>query len=144
MTSADRPFSGVVLRLGGGRALLGPAGTLHAARAFALAVRTARRDGIGLPAEVAQLVEALDAEAAEAMSAMSAAGHADVRGEGELSESPASELVSVEEAAAMLGVSTRQARRLVPLLGGRKVGRVWTIDRREIAAYALRGREGAS
>jgi hypothetical protein len=141
MTPADRPFAGVVLRLGGGRVLLGPAGTLHIARALALAVRTARRDGIGLPAEVAQLVEAVDAEAAEAMSAR---GHADVRDTAVLSESPASELVSVEEAAVMLGVSTRQARRLVPLLGGRKVGRVWTIDRREVAAHALRDRERAS
>jgi hypothetical protein len=80
----------------------------------------------------------------EAAEAMSARGHADVREETVLSESPAPELVSVEEAAVMLGVSTRQARRLMPLLGGRKVGRVWTIDRREIAAYALRSRERAS
>jgi hypothetical protein len=135
MTAAGAPYDGPALRLGGGRLLLGPAGTLHVARALELAVRTARRDGIGLSPEVAQLLDAVQAEAAEVLSAR---GRADVRDEQLLPASAVGE-IDTTEAARMIGITPRGVRHAAGRGElGRKRGGRWVLDRAEVAAYVMR------
>jgi plasmid replication initiation protein len=43
-----------------------------------------------------------------------------------------------EGAARLLGISTRQVRRLAQELGGRRIKGAWTFDRHAISAAALR------
>ncbi|KLL95861.1 hypothetical protein NJ76_21765 [Rhodococcus sp. IITR03] len=43
--------------------------------------------------------------------------------------------ITTEEAANMLGISNRQARRLAPQLGGRLISGRWTLDRRAVTDY---------
>ena len=137
---SERPYRGVALRLGGGLLLLGPTGTLQVSRALDLAVRTARRDGIGPSDEVALLFHVVQAEATEAMSAR---GRAEVRDEAVMPVSVVDE-IDTTEAARMLGITARgmrHAARRAEL--GRKVRGVWVFDRAEIAAYALRDRKAS-
>ena len=47
--------------------------------------------------------------------------------------------ISTEEAARMLGCSPRQARRLAPKLGGRRIGGHWRIDSHTLREH-LRGK----
>lgn len=109
-----------LLRVGPVVVLSGPA--LKAARDSALiAAKHRKRSGIPYQHYVAL--------ACEFGEAMAAAGHSDVR-------SPAiSKAVAVEqptmpldETAARLGISRRQARRLAPQLGGRKIAGHWFVD----------------
>ncbi len=51
---------------------------------------------------------------------------------------PSEHELTVTQAAAMLGVTTRRARQLAPLLGGRKAGGVWLLDAAAVAAEAER------
>ncbi|MGV0740330.1 hypothetical protein ABQF35_28625 [Mycobacterium syngnathidarum] len=70
-----------------------------------------------------------EALACEFGAAMAAAGHSDVRSPA-ISKSVAVEqpTVPLDEAAARLGISHRQARRLAPQLGGRKAAGRWLVD----------------
>lgn len=70
-----------------------------------------------------------EALACEFDAAMAAAGHSDVRSPA-ISKSVAVEqpTVPLDEAAARLGISHRQARRLAPQLGGRKIAGRWFVD----------------
>lgn len=45
------------------------------------------------------------------------------------------ELITTEEAARMLNISNRQARRLAPALGGRLTGGRWLLDRRAVTEH---------
>jgi hypothetical protein len=72
-----------------------------------------------------------DLELAQALiAATSANGHSDVREPEELKDYPQREppTVPIAEAARQLGLSERQARRLAPKLGGRKIGGQWFLD----------------
>ncbi len=112
------------------------------ADALGLAVlgsRVAARDGIGTPPRVRVLVGALkDALKAQGRPG----GHADVRDEAESAESDSR--VTTSDAARVLGLSTRQVRRLAfPLAGVRGPGG-WTYSAEALAAYAARRQEQAS
>lgn len=136
------PGGPALVRLGGGQLLVRGSAVLDLVRLAELGARVARqRDGIEPPARIRALLEALTAEAAE-LPLMSADGHADVRREADRAASAALELIDVAEVANMLTLSIRQARRLMPDLGGRKVGRSWRIDRATAAAYALEADRG--
>lgn len=52
-------------------------------------------------------------------------------------------VLSVDQAAALLGVSARRARQLAPSLGGRKTAGRWVFDRDAVAAERQR-REGST
>ena len=50
------------------------------------------------------------------------------------------DMISTDDAARLLGCSTRTCQRLAPQLGGRRVGRSWLLDR----AAVLEHREGTA
>lgn len=109
-----------LLRAGGVVVLSGSA--LKLARDCALiAAKLRKRSGIPY-----RNYEAL---ACEFDAAMAAAGQSDVRSPA-ISKSVAVEqpTVPIDEAAARLGISPRQARRRAPQLGGRKIAGRWFID----------------
>lgn len=78
--------------------------------------------------------------AAELHAAMSAAGQSDVRTPAVADAGSMSPTVPIEQAAAELGCSKRQARRLAPSLGGRIVGGRWLIDRQALTEH-IEGRQ---
>lgn len=98
----------------------------------AAGIRAAYRDdGIAASPRLRRLVDTL---AATARAEMAERGHADVRVE----PVPASSLVdeiTTTETAMILGLSVRQARRLVPLLGGRRTAAGWLVHRGAVAAH---------
>ncbi|SEH79568.1 hypothetical protein SAMN04489835_4229 [Mycolicibacterium rutilum] len=100
--------------------LSGPA--LRAALECALIAVKHRKWG-GVPY---QKYEAL---ACELAAAMAVAGHSDVRSSA-ISKAVAVEqpTVPADEVAARLHISDRQARRLAPRLGGRKIAGRWFVD----------------
>ncbi len=98
------------------------------AYAVRLAQQSRRRNGLP-PAK------ALDALAAAA-AGVSAVGHPDIETEANYK----TDLMDIDEAAGMLGCSTRQARRLAPQLGGRLVGGRWLVDRLAVAEHIEGGR----
>lgn len=63
----------------------------------------------------------------------SAAGQTDARRVEPLEDEM--EMIATEEAARMLECSSRQARRLAPRLGGRRVGGRWLLDRRAVVEH---------
>lgn len=82
--------------------------------------RARRRNGLPPSVALARLAALL-----------SPAGQADMP-----DETPGeADYMSTDEAAAALGCSPRQARRLAPLLGGRLVGGRWLVDRLAIAEH---------
>lgn len=91
------------------------------ALAYAVAVTQRARARNGLPTS-----RALAALA-------SAAGQADTQSAPELDTDE--ELITTEEAAQMLGISNRQARRRAPQLGGRLTGGRWLLDRRAVLEH---------
>ena len=111
--------SGLV-RAGGVVVLSGPA--LKAARDCALiAAKHRKRSGISC-----QNYEAL---ACELAAAMAASGHSDVRSPSIRKAVPVEQpTVPADEVAARLHISDRQARRLAPRLGGRKIAGRWFVD----------------
>ena len=58
----------------------------------------------------------------------SAAGHSDIREALAVQHFPVEPMVPLVEAAARLGLTDRQVRRLAPRLGGKKIGGRWLID----------------
>lgn len=124
-----------VQQLGDAIVLRGSA-VLHAHYLVALGVRQAvARDGINPPATVRQLMQALDSAAASIQHARSAAGHVDVPTPADQALSPVAE-ISTREAAHMLNITPRHARRIATSIGGRRHNRDWTFDRGAVAAYA--------
>lgn len=83
-------------------------------------------------AEVAELARALERAGLAWEQSVSADGHGSTAcgGEGALSSH-----VSIDEAARMLNVGERHARRLVAH-AARKVGRVWVVERAAVMAIA--------
>jgi hypothetical protein len=49
--------------------------------------------------------------------------------------------IQADTAAQMLGLTSRQVRRLADLLGGRRIGRAWVFDRAAVSAEAVRREE---
>lgn len=76
--------------------------------------------------------------ACELRAAMAADGHADVRDCAISDPVPVDEqpTVPLAEAAALLGISRRQARRLAPKLGGRIVGGSWFVEATALRQHA--------
>jgi hypothetical protein len=109
-----------LIRAGGVVVLSGPA--LRAALECAL-IAIKHRKWAGVPYLT---FEALACEFGEAMAA---AGHSDVRSPA-IRKSVAVEqpIVPIAEAAARLGISCRQGRRLVPKLGGQIIAGRWFVD----------------
>ena len=98
---------------------------LDAARyAVDVAQRARARNGLPRSVALARLAEALAAP-----------------GQEDSPDEPAGQpdLVTTEQAAEVLGVSLRSARRLAPRLGGRLVGGRWLLDRQAVAEH-LEGR----
>lgn len=91
------------------------------ALAYAATVAQRARQRNGLPASRA--LAAL----------LTAAGQQDTPETPALETEP--EWITTEEAARMLGVSNRQARRLAPALGGRLTGGRWLLDRRAVEEH---------
>lgn len=85
-----------------------------------VAQRSRARNGLPPSTALAQLAGAL-----------SAAGQADMPEEPEGQP----DNVTTTEAAALLGCSERQARRLAPALGGRLTGGRWLLDRVAVAEH---------
>lgn len=126
-------WSGLVLRVGAEHVLVGPEGAALALAWGRAAERAAARDGIGASAAMRELLAVLEPVA------MSARGHADVRRLGVVSASAVSEEIGSEEAAVLIGKSTRTVGRLARAgrFGPcRKVGGRLLVSRAEVAAYA--------
>ena len=83
-----------------------------------------------------------EALACELRAAMAADGHADVRTSAISDPVPVDEQPSVPlaEAAALLGISRRQARRLAPQLGGCKVAGSWFVEETALRQH-IEGRQ---
>lgn len=108
-----------IVRIESGVLLTG--GALDAARyCVDVAQRARARNGLPPSVALARLAEALAAP-----------------GQEDNPDEPAGQpdLVTTEEAAEMLGVSLRTARRLAPLLGGRRIGGRWLLDRQAVTEH---------
>lgn len=70
--------------------------------------------------------------------AVSPNGQADADTQGD-DETGVDETVTVAQAASMLGISPRHARRLAPLLGGRQRGGRWLLDRQAVYEHLQGG-----
>lgn len=95
----------------------------------AIGVReTTRRDGISPSPRLQALLKVL-ASAARDLQAESAVGPADVRIEADAEPSTVLDDTTTAEAATMLGISSRQVRRLAHELGGHQVRGAWIFPR---------------
>ena len=94
-----------------------------ALQAVLIAARARTRNGLPNSAAHLELAKAFTA-------AMSASGRSDVREAEQLQHYPQQEppTVTIEDAARQLAVSERQARRLAPKLGGKKIDGQWFLD----------------
>ncbi|NKS20860.1 hypothetical protein GS467_06500 [Rhodococcus hoagii] len=116
-----------------GAAVLLQGSALTAARhAIRAAQHKRNRDGLVPSPTLVELDAAL----------VSALGHPDVRDEVDLSPSVhESDDITIADAAALLGVSDRQCRRLATQLGGRVIGGRWLLDRQTVNDYLIERRE---
>jgi excisionase family DNA binding protein len=89
---------------------------------YAVTVAQRARGRNGLPPSVGL---------AHLAAALSPAGHADMPDEA----AGEPEDMTTDEAARLLGYSTRQVRRLAPALGGRLVGGRWLVDRQAVSEH---------
>jgi hypothetical protein len=96
--------------------------------AVLIAERARRSSGLPLSRDYATL-------AAELHAAMSATGQSDVRSAPDHDADVVTPTVSIEQAAAELGLSKRQTRRLAPDLGGRIIAGRWFIDRTALTEH---------
>jgi hypothetical protein len=132
-----------VLALGGGQILLRGAAVIDCWRAVSSTIRNAqRRDSLHSPARLITLERGLAKEAQLA----AASGRLDVRDGTFLPPfSQNVEVIDATEAGRLLGLSSRQVRRLSAELGGRKVAGRWLFDSMAVAAHAVdRKRAGDS
>jgi len=124
---------GGVVVLGGGELLLSGVSVAAVLAACRLAVRVARRDGIGVPGVLVELEAA--AALGTARMARSGSGTSEYPSGVEGAESLPEDLIGVQEAARMLGTSARAVRArcargtlsTAQLVGGR-----WLLDRVEV------------
>jgi len=124
-----------VQQLGSAVLLQGPA-VVDVWHLVALGVRAAQRDGIGL-ARVDHLQAVLAAAAAE-VRATSGTGQCDVAQVPARATCDPSEPLTTREAAAMLGLSTRQTQRMARTLGARQLrSGVYVYDRGAVDAYLI-------
>ena len=110
-------FNGVVIVSG--------AALPAAAQAVLIALRSRRLSGLPASPVYTELLSAFH-------TAQSANGQTDDPCEVIAQSSPT---VPIAEASTRLGVSPRQARRLAPRLGGRRVGGRWLLDEQAIAEH---------
>lgn len=137
MTAAPDPLA---TPLPGGMVLLGPLGVLMLNRALVTAERTAARDGISAPREVATLRGVLAGVYEAARS--SASGRSEVPPPGALAASAAPSTVRVDpigtsEAASLLNCSTRNVRDLCRrgvFASAQCRSRRWEVERDEVLA----------
>ena len=124
-----RAWDGLAVAICSDRVLIGPEAAALVLSLVNGAERIARRDGIRLSPQLAYLREVLRVVAVN--------GHADVHNEGIPAPWNEDE-IDTQEAAEMLGVSSRQARRIVAsgsLGATRRRGRMWLVSKAEVAAY---------
>lgn len=121
-----------LLRVGGVVVISGAAARALC-EAVLIAARARRSAGLPLSADYAAL-------AAELHAAMSASGQTDVRDLPDPDPESVAPTVPIEQAAAELGLSKRQTRRLAPELGGRIVGGRWLLDAHAIRQH-IQGRD---
>jgi len=116
-----------LLRVGGVLVVSG-----DAARTLCEAVLIAERSrrSAGLP-----LGRDYETLARELYAAMSGSGQSDIAADTGCDPDVVGPTVPIEEAAAELGCSKRQARRIAPELGGRIVGGRWLIDRQALTEH---------
>lgn len=126
-TPSCEPFSGsVVLLPGGSVVLVGAQARLDVLRALQLSGELARRDGIGNAARVVDLMRLL-ATSLSSPTSTSAAASAEVPPQPVPAVSRT--WIDAKDAAALLGVTPRQARNRAEELGARKSGVRWLFDR---------------
>jgi len=119
----------------GDAVLLRGAATLDARRFVMLGIRAARRDGIAAPPRVALLLRALTDAAACPLAEQ---GHADVPASPTGAASDARDTITTAEVATLLGLSTRQTRRLARTLDARQLrSGVYVYDRTAVDAYLI-------
>jgi hypothetical protein len=121
----------LMLGLGGGQVLLRGAYVVQVSRAldWMLAVH-ARRDSVHASKPLRELQRLLADEAAQ----VSARPRGDVRKPADVQ--PSQNMITTEEAAAMIRRSPRQIRRLAADLEGRQISGRWLFDRDQVAAVA--------
>lgn len=117
---------------GSGAVLLQGAAVIDVLYLTALGVRDCRRDGLVRP-RFDQLLATLAAAGREVRTS----GHADVPEHGGSSESEVLDGIGTAEAARMLGLSSRQVRRLATALGARRVAGSLVYDRGAVEAHRL-------
>lgn len=128
------PPTPAVQVLGAGLVLQGSA-VLNTLRAVKSLIRAHQREQIAPPPEVVALLRACE-RAAENLTAMSESRQCDTTSTLAQQDS-SSQHIGTKEAAAMLGVTQRQAQRLAATLDGRRLAsRAWVFDRDAVAAYA--------
>ena len=116
--------------LGTGQILLRGMAVVDCYRAVSFAIRNSRmRDGLTAPRRLFELERALKIEAA-------AVGGHDGRPQTTTSAESYHDTINTEEAAKMLGLSTRQVRRLAASLGGRRIAGRWAFDSLIVHTYA--------
>ncbi len=125
----------------GSAVLLQGAALLDARRFVTLGIRAASRDGIAAPPRVALLLRALTDSAA-----LIDRGHADGPALLTGAASDATDTITTAEVATLLGLSTRQTRRLARTLEARQLrSGAYVYDRTAVAAYlAERSQKGTS
>ena len=96
--------------------------------AVLIAERSRRSSGLPLSRDYATI-------AAELYAAMSASGQSDVRTEWTPDSGDVQPTMPIEQAAAELGLSKRQTRRLAPDLGGRIINGRWLLDAQAIREH---------
>lgn len=101
--------------------------------AVLIAERARRSAGLPLSRDYETLAQELYAT-------MSASGQSDIAADAACDPEVVGPTVPIEQAAAELGCSKRQARRIAPELGGRIVGGRWLIDRHALNEH-LEGRD---
>lgn len=132
-----QPERGPDVQLLGDAVLIRGAAAVDAYRVLAKSAGTARRDGIAPPRRLLQLLTALRAaaEAAEA-AAEAVRGTAELRRSADPARSPCDD-IGTQEAAAMIGCSTRYVRQLLATdrLRARVVRGSWRVPVSEVVAY---------
>jgi len=115
----------------GAAVLLQGAALLDARRFVTLGIRAASRDGIAAPPRVELLLRALTDSAA-----LTDHGHADGPAWPTGAASDATDTITTAEVATLLGLSTRQTRRLARTLEARQLrSGVYVYDRTAVDAY---------
>jgi len=117
-----------------GTAVILTGGAARAAlQAALIAIRARRANGLPDSEMYRELARAL-------AQVESANGHSDIRERVVVEHLSVGPTVPLVEAAARLGLSDRQLRRLAPRLGGKKIGGTWLVDEQALEE-AIEGRK---